>query len=73
MKVQPRWELQNVQGGTFLWNQEEGQFNYINESDHNMDKSIYKLLDDIVASLRTEFIKNNVQAFEIRPVLISKK
>ena len=73
MKVQPCWELQNVQGGTFLWNREEGQFNCINESDQNMDESIHKLLDEIVASLRTEFIKNNIQIFEVRPVLASKK
>jgi hypothetical protein len=67
MKIQPRWELENIEGGAFFWNHDRGRFDF-NENGYAIDEALYKLMEEINKSLGEELVKNSIRSFEVRPV-----
>jgi hypothetical protein len=67
MKIQPRWKLENIEGGTFFWNHDRGRFDF-NESEYIIDEALYKLIEEINEWLGKELVKNSIRSFEVRPV-----
>ena len=67
MKVQPRWELKNVEGGAFFWNHDHRRFDF-NGSDHLIDEALRKLMEEINEWIGIELVKSSIRSFEVRPV-----
>src|SRR3954462_7114726 len=67
MKMQPRWELQNMQREGIFWNLDRGQFDF-NESEYTMDADVYMLMQDIAKRLGEELIEHKISSLEVRPV-----
>jgi hypothetical protein len=67
MKMQPQWELKNIEGGIFIWNHNHNRFDCI-QNDHIMDKALYKLMVEITTRLGTELVKRHIKSFEVQPV-----
>ncbi|KAL9122111.1 MAG: hypothetical protein Q9187_001333 [Circinaria calcarea] len=63
MKMQPRWELKNMEGGAFFWNHDHGRFDF-HGSEHLIDKALYKLMEEINKRLGEELVKNSIRSFE---------
>jgi hypothetical protein len=71
-RVQPRWGLENVKGGSFVWNYECGGFEY-REGEEAMERVLYELLQGISRKLGEELLKNKTREFEVRPVVAARK
>ena len=70
MKMQPRWELENIKGGgAFFWNHELGRFDF-NESEYILDEALYKQIEEVNKSLGEHLVKNSIRSFEVRPAFV---
>ena len=70
--MQPRWELENMEGGAFFWNNDHDCFDF-NGTEHLVDKALYKLIEEINQWLGGELFKSSISSFEVRPVFAVRK
>ncbi|EPE36558.1 hypothetical protein GLAREA_08721 [Glarea lozoyensis ATCC 20868] len=72
MKIQPRWNLKDSEGGSFIWNYESRSFDY-RQGEETLDPALCALIREISMKLGEELTKNNIIEFETRPVFAVKQ
>jgi hypothetical protein len=65
-KVQGWWEFNSTQGRAFVWNYDQGSFNWA-DGEHIGDESLYRRIEEASNGLGEVFSKNLIRGCEIRP------
>jgi hypothetical protein len=65
IRLQPRWELEDTQGGAFVWNQNYRRFDF---SGYSSNKAQCKLIEEAIKGLGEAIVQWEIDSFEVRPV-----
>ncbi len=72
MKVQERWELERMPGGSFFWNYDRSAFDF-RGSKYVGGEALYRLIEEASEGIREDLAEDEVRSFEIRPVFAVRK
>ena len=74
MKMQPRWELKNMEEGAFFWNRHHRRFDY-NGSRQVIDETLFRLIEDMNVKLAEALGRSHIRnlTFEVRPVFAIRR
>lgn len=70
--IQHRWEMDNAQGGAFIWNHHRESFHF-GGGMFLGDDALYKSIEEANKSLGESLVENHIRTFEVRPVFATRR